>query len=266
MGSRAVLAGSALLCALAWTGCGPGGASGDRFDRACVARCALPPGLDVARLAPEEREYVLARALLCSDYECGRLGRSEYLRRLAELRYTELGIASAEKRPADGVMPVLWASTVLAFSSEFESERWSTMNLLGPPDTYPNHGDIPTAWGPSTSDGGIEYVELGFKGEGVHISGVELYETYNPGAVSRVEILGAGDDRLVIYEARAEPMSGVPAFVRRVTFRCTSFAIRALRITVDSPAVPGWNEIDAVGVHPCVGERSAVTGKIYTAE
>ena len=50
---------------------------------------------------------------------------------------------------------------------------------------------------------------------------MELYETYNPGAVSRVEVLGTSDDRLVVYEARAEPMSGVPAFVRRITFRCT---------------------------------------------
>jgi len=253
-----------LGAAAALAGCGGAGAHADRFDRACVARCALPPGLDAARLAPEEREYVLARALLCSDYECGRLGRSEYLRRLAELRYTELGIGGDEKAPAEAVMPVLWASSVLAFSSEFEPERWSAMNLLGPPDTYPNHGDIPTAWGPSTSDGGIEYVELGFKGEGVHIGAVELYETYNPGAVSRVEVLGTSDDRLVVYEARAEPMSGVPAFVRRITFRCTGFALRAVRITVDSPAVPGWNEIDAVGVHPCVGEKTAPAGKVYT--
>src|SRR3970282_2515529 len=107
MGRRAVRANigavylaAAVVALSGFAGCGPAGAGGDRFDRACVARCALPPGLDLARLAPEEREYVLARALLCGDYECGRLGRSEYLRRLAELRYVGLGLAAADARTA----------------------------------------------------------------------------------------------------------------------------------------------------------------------
>ncbi len=41
---------------------------------------------------------------------------------------------------------------------------------------------------------------------------------------------------------------------------------RTIRIYLDSKSKSGWNEIDAVGVHPCVGERSAPAGKIYTGD
>jgi hypothetical protein len=257
------------LVFVAWlaAGCAGGARHADRFDRACAARCALPPGLDLAKLPPEERDYYAARAVLCTDYECGRLSRSEYLTRLADLRYTELGAGPPAKR-GDATTPVAveWASSVISFSSEFETERWSAMNILGPPDTYPNHGNIPTAWCPLTSDGAVEYIELGFNGDGMHISGVDIYETHNPGAVSRVEVLGPGEEHETVYEARPAAMPGMPAFIRRITFRCTSFPLHALRLTVDSPAVPGWNEIDAVGVFPCVDDRSAPAGKVWTDE
>jgi hypothetical protein len=44
-----------------------------------------------------------------------------------------------------------------------------------------------------------------------------------------------------------QPAAGARIFT--VTFEMTSFPVSAVRIELDSPAVPGWNEIDAVSIN-----------------
>lgn len=204
-------------------------------------RCALPAGVDLHALGAAERDRVAERAMLCSDVEHGRLSAAEYRARLREM----------ERRPAAAPPPpeVVWASSVRQVSSQYSEDSWSANKVLGPPDALPAGQDNASAWASAEADGGEEFIEVAFDGQH-RMSGLDIYESFNPGAVSRVELLLAGGGRTLVQPAPG----GQPAsFRRRIDFACTAEAVVAVRVTLDSAAAPGWNEIDAIGGRPCGG-------------
>ncbi|KAB2890023.1 MAG: hypothetical protein F9K40_19520 [Kofleriaceae bacterium] len=152
--------------------------------------------------------------------------------------------------PTPPVMPaMIWSATVREVSSQWGSDDWSAKRALGAPDVYPAGGDQVNAWASLGADDRTEILELGL-GRAARVSAVEVYETFNPGAVSQIELIGASGARVVAHRARAERL-GSEARVLRAEVACTSEPIVAVRVTIDSRAVEGWNEIDAVGVQPC---------------
>ena len=140
-----------------------------------------------------------------------------------------------------------WATSVLGFSSEYSNGDWSAAQALGEPDTYPAYGDIVTAWATAGQGDPAEYIELGCDAP-APISSVSIYETYAPGAVSKVSVRNPGTGLWV--EVWSGTAAAAPAVSRifTVTFALTSFPVDAVRIDLDSPAVPDWNEIDAVSI------------------
>lgn len=74
---------------------------------------------------------------------------------------------------------------------------------------------------------------------------VMIYETYCPGAVNKVSVFDAAGNEIVVWEGQ-DPTSGdrgvlvVPVKMSLTTDR--------VKIYLNSPAVAGWNEIDAVGL------------------
>jgi hypothetical protein len=198
--------------------------------------CALPAGIDLAALPASDRSFALRHALACRDLEAGRISAD---------RFRALWDAPA---PVAIASP-MWASSVRSASTEYSNDTWSAARALGAPDVYPAGGDQVNAWASRGADDRIEHLELAFD-SARRISAVDVFETYNPGAVSRIELIAADGTRLTVHDARAEAL-GRPSFQRHVDFACTSQPIAAVRLTIDSPAVAGWNEIDAVGVTPC---------------
>ena len=144
---------------------------------------------------------------------------------------------------------MIWSSTVRAMSTQYGDDDWSAKRALGAPDVYPASGDDVNAWASSGEDDRVEFLELGLE-RGARISAVEVYETYNPGAVSQIELIGASGARTVVHRAGAEALSS-PSHIQRAELGCTSEPIVAVRVTIDSRTVAGWNEIDAIGVQPC---------------
>lgn len=140
-----------------------------------------------------------------------------------------------------------FATSVIAFSSEYFSTVWSAQQALGPPNTYPAYGDYGTAWAPRTSDGQREYLVLGFS-DVAPASGVSVYETYHPGAVDTVYVRNAATGQFVkVWQGTAAP--ALPqARIFTVQFPQTAFNVDAVRLAINSPAVPSWNEIDAVRI------------------
>ena len=226
---------------------------------ACADRCALPHGLDLATLDAPTRAAVAARALLCADLECGRITRDEYVARTGGVGCAPATAAALGPALPPDVLPppARWATDVRAFSSEYTADTWSARKVLGPPDVWPKHGDDQKAWASLSADGGIESIEVAF-GEDFHAGGLEVYETYNPGAITRVELLGAAGESLVAHDAPAVADTSGKPHLLRLAFGCTPFAVHTIRLTLDSKAVPGWNEIDAIGVVPCVGAVGAL--------
>ncbi len=110
-------------------------------------------------------------------------------------------------------------------------------------------GDIRTAWATKGQDDGAEWLELTYK-QAVHPAGVRIRETYNPGAVVRVDARDAKGTWHKLWEGK-DPTKAAPGWfdvpIRQPTWTC-----RTLRITLNTSAVTGWNEIDAVEL---IGER-----------
>src|SRR5690606_38694101 len=86
-----------------------------------------------------------------------------------------------------GFATTRWASSVLGFSSQYTASAWSAAQALGQPDTYPTYGDQPTAWASQSPDATVEFIELGYPAPSP-IDSVSIYETYAPGAVSKVSV------------------------------------------------------------------------------
>jgi len=140
-----------------------------------------------------------------------------------------------------------WATRVLGFSSQYTTDNWSAAQALGQPNTYPNYGDIITAWASADPDAPNEFLELGFDAP-APINSISIYETLAPGAVTKISVRDPGTGSWVeVWSGSATP-AGDASRVFTVTFPLTSFPVDAVRIDLNSPAVPDWNEIDAVSI------------------
>ncbi|MCX7612079.1 MAG: hypothetical protein N2043_10890, partial [Ignavibacterium sp.] len=142
---------------------------------------------------------------------------------------------------------IRYADSVIAFSSQYTSTSWSARQALGAPDTYPNYGDIPTAWASLTADGQREYLILRFPNP-APIRYVAIYETFNPGAVDTIYVKNPNTNQWVVVWSGTAAIQPPVARIFQVTFPLTSFNVNEIRIAINSPAVPSWNEIDAVAI------------------
>jgi hypothetical protein len=122
---------------------------------------------------------------------------------------------------------------------------WDTSQVLGPPDT-PGAGDISTAWASATPDGQEEWLLLEYESSVVP-SAVVIHETYNPGAVTKVSAFTLLGQEVVLWSG-TDPTP--PSAGRGISMIPLGGDFRTWRIKVyiDSPNFPGWNEIDAVGL------------------
>jgi hypothetical protein len=152
--------------------------------------------------------------------------------------------------PAPAVAEVQFASTVRDFSSQFGTNDWAATRVLGAPDVWPLSGDLVDAWASRGADDQIEFIEVGFD-HPRPLQGLDIYETFNPGAIVHVELITVSGRRLDVYEARAQPMGG-GANKRQLVFPCTAEPVLAAKVVLDSTAVGGWNELDAIGAVGCV--------------
>ncbi len=149
----------------------------------------------------------------------------------------------------------MWASHAIAASSQYSDTNWSMRQALGAPDTYPRHGDLNTAWASRAPDAEGEFLEVGFD-RPVRIRAVIVAETFNPGAITAITAGLASGSRQVLVREGVTPITAMggeyAAQLHRFDLRgCTAEPIASIRIDLDSAAVPGWNEIDAIGVEPC---------------
>lgn len=126
----------------------------------------------------------------------------------------------------------------------FVTNSWSIDQVRGPPDTI-GFGDLSTAWASRSPNTNQEWIIVEFP-TSVKPTAVEIYETYNPGAVKEIYQVAANGGETMLWHGR-DPLIG--SLGGKATFPITSAAkLRRIKILIDSPAVPGWNEIDAVGL------------------
>jgi hypothetical protein len=123
--------------------------------------------------------------------------------------------------------------------------NWGPEQATGAPDTE-GPGDIVTAWASLTQDDQPEWLLLEYE-RAVRPHRVKVYETFNPGAVVKVSVIDESGEEIPAWEGtdptRPEQETGVSEIPLGV-----NVPVRQVKLYLDSPAVPGWNEIDAVGL------------------
>ncbi len=146
-----------------------------------------------------------------------------------------------------GFANIQYASEVIDFSSQYTESSWSAQQLLGAPDTYPDYGDIMTAWASQSADGSREYLVLGYSSP-MQVSHIGIFETYNPGAVDTIYVRNASNGQWNMVWSGTAIAQSAESRIFQVEFTLTNYLVDAVRIAVNSPAIPGWNEIDAVAI------------------
>lgn len=204
-----------------------------------------PCTIDTHELGARDRTFVTRRQLACSDLTHGRVTEAEYREQIAAIDEAWTAVPPAPPAPPT----TQWASSVRGFSTEYTSQSWAAHRVLGAPDVFPAHGDSPNAWASLGADDQTEWLEVGYA-QPVRVSAVEVYETYNPGAVSSIELVTTSGARIVAYQG-SPGARGAVANKLRADVACTEEPIVAVKVTLASTQVAGWNEVDAIGVVPC---------------
>jgi hypothetical protein len=157
------------------------------------------------------------------------------------------GVTAATSTPSgQELQAVVWAAAAPRASSEYSPTRWSRHQVVGPPDVYPTHGDQAAAWATREQSRGEEWLEVSFATPLI-ASAVVIVETYNPGAVVRVDDLTDPIRPAVLWAGTT------PAVRTSRVLRLELPAPRRLgtvRVVLDTTRASTWNEIDAVGLQP----------------
>jgi hypothetical protein len=130
-------------------------------------------------------------------------------------------------------------------SAEKKGRNWGPEQATGKPDT-PGSGDNVTAWASLTPDGQDEWLLLEYE-NAVIPARIEIHETYNPGAVCRVIIFDEDNMEYEIWKGEDPTRQGSGRGVSTIPVD-KNIKTKKLKIFLDSKNIPGWNEIDAVGI------------------
>jgi len=123
---------------------------------------------------------------------------------------------------------------------------WSIQQILGAPDTFAP-GDRSTAWASESQDSQREWIILEFPQQ-VDLAKIVVHETYNPGAIDRIAVVDFTGLETDIWSGK-DPTPATAAMGKSTFTFKNSIRTRRIKLYLDSPAVPGWNEIDAVALH-----------------
>jgi hypothetical protein len=146
------------------------------------------------------------------------------------------------------VLPELFARER---KQSFPPRAWGEEQATGRPNTK-EAGDKTTAWASAEPDGQDEWLELEYAEEVMPVA-VLVYETFNPGALFRVCGFTASGMEAELWSGE-DPTPRTAAMGVSEVKVDSKLMTRRVRIYLKSKEVPGWNEIDAVGLKDASGK------------
>jgi hypothetical protein len=123
--------------------------------------------------------------------------------------------------------------------------NWDTAQATGPPNT-PIPGDQPTAWASLGADDQAEWLVLEFEAAVVP-NAILVHENCAPGAVVKASHYPRFGREQTLWEGADPTLVGSGGGVSRLPVT-SDVSTSRIKIYIDSQNVPGWNEIDAVGL------------------
>lgn len=143
-------------------------------------------------------------------------------------------------------MTTRFANKVLAYSTQNSTAQFSANQVLGTPDVYSPNSIHPNAWLSNSADGQREHLELKFASP-APINYINIYQTIGAGAVDTVYVKNPSTNLFeVVYSANAT--STPDSMLKQINFALTSFDVAEVRMAINSPAVLGFNGIDAIAI------------------
>jgi hypothetical protein len=140
---------------------------------------------------------------------------------------------------------VQWSSKILDFSTQFDTNEFSAVKLLGPPDVPSGGGRHMNAWMAKSPDS-REFISVGFD-SAMKVSQIAIFESHNPGAVYKIYLYDERNILHVIGTLNPKPVDKQNR-VLHILMDETPYKVIALRLIIDGARVPGFNAIDAIGI------------------
>lgn len=122
---------------------------------------------------------------------------------------------------------------------------WGPEQATGEPDTE-GSGDLVTAWASRTQDEQDEWLELEYD-QAFQPTGVIVHETFNPGALNRITMFQSNTEEVDAWRG-TDPTPRTADHGVSIVSVNVPFETKKIRLYLASRDVPGWNEIDAVGL------------------
>src|SRR5262245_18568992 len=133
---------------------------------------------------------------------------------------------------------------------------WGPEQACGEPDTN-MAGDIQTAWASQSQDDQDEWLLMEYP-EPVVPTAVLVHETYNPGALVRVTAFKLDGTEVELWKGQDPTGADNDTGVSEVPVKA-DFRTNRVKIYLASKDVPGWNQIDAVGLRDKDGKMHWAT-------
>ncbi|XP_046369798.2 uncharacterized protein LOC124144440 [Haliotis rufescens] len=138
-----------------------------------------------------------------------------------------------------------WMTSVIGVSSEFGvvDPRFLATQMLGPPDVYPNYGDLTGTWCANFYDD-KQWIELAIS-EPMFVDQVYIYETYHAGGLQNLSVRDTANSWHLVWTTPnivVIPHSRIFA----PDFQSPSFQVTGFRLHVDMTVANGWVQMDAM--------------------
>ncbi|WP_165768166.1 OmpA family protein [Hymenobacter amundsenii] len=142
----------------------------------------------------------------------------------------------------------VWASKVVAVSSQKTDgkEPFSPEKVLGEPNAIPLGQASDEAWIPKKS-GNSESIEIRFS-KSLIAKQVTVVENFNPGSITKIELVDTRGTNHQVYENNSP--GPIPEQFRtlQATFAAGTYRTIGVIVTMNTKAVNGVNQIDAIGI------------------
>lgn len=145
------------------------------------------------------------------------------------------------------------SSLSIAVAQDVVAKRaWGPEQATGEPDT-PEAGDFQTAWASLSSDGSEEWLVCEYDAA-YTLKSVSVYENLSPGSLYKVTAFNSDGDEVLAWEGEDPTPRDKPKGISVIPVKL-DFKVQKIKLYLDSPAVSGWNEIDAVGIEDAAGNK-----------
>lgn len=143
---------------------------------------------------------------------------------------------------------VLWAEKVLGFSSELSTKRFSANQILGEPSVMYDFGFSNCAWTPKNPDSPKEeWIKVSFR-QPAYVQQISISENFNPGTISKILLYDSAGFEHLVYNTFSNTPIDEKGRLFNVFISRTKFRVFSLKLILRTNEIPGWNQIDAIGI------------------